>query len=214
MDAARKIMPWSQTHLDHAINFMGTNWLVIVDAYSTYLCIHATLSITAKAIMYLMEKVFAHFGYPHTIVSDNSTSLWCEELHEWCRKRGITHLTGASYPPATNCVAKRLVQSFKQALRKSALLPQATLNEILMHYRRTPLEYGYSPNKLMNGQQMQYRIAVLLLSSAHLAYGKQWKTKEWIDKLATKDQDKMGAVCYDMYCGPVKTENMHGYQLW
>ena len=26
--------PWSRVHLDHAINFMGTNWLVITDAYS------------------------------------------------------------------------------------------------------------------------------------------------------------------------------------
>ncbi|XP_052824436.1 uncharacterized protein K02A2.6-like [Octopus bimaculoides] len=26
--------PWSRLHLDHAINFMGRDWLVITDAYS------------------------------------------------------------------------------------------------------------------------------------------------------------------------------------
>ena len=32
--------PWSRLHLDHAINFLGRNWLVLVDAYSKYPCIH------------------------------------------------------------------------------------------------------------------------------------------------------------------------------
>ena len=34
--------PWSRLHLDHAVNFMGSNWLVLVDAYSKYPCIHKT----------------------------------------------------------------------------------------------------------------------------------------------------------------------------
>ena len=33
---------WSRLHLDHAINFMGKDWLVITDAYSKYPCIHPT----------------------------------------------------------------------------------------------------------------------------------------------------------------------------
>nr|KAG5712925.1 hypothetical protein BaRGS_007522 [Batillaria attramentaria] len=37
--------PWSRVHLDHAINFMGTNWLVITDAYSKYPCIHNVIHV-------------------------------------------------------------------------------------------------------------------------------------------------------------------------
>ena len=36
--------PWSRIHVDHAINFLGTNWLVLVDAYSKYPSIHPTTS--------------------------------------------------------------------------------------------------------------------------------------------------------------------------
>ena len=36
--------PWSRVHIDHAINFMGSNWLVMVDAYSKYPSIHRTTS--------------------------------------------------------------------------------------------------------------------------------------------------------------------------
>ena len=58
--------PWSRIHIDHAINFLGTNWLIVVDAFSKYPCIHSTASITSKATMDLLEKDFAHFGYPHS----------------------------------------------------------------------------------------------------------------------------------------------------
>ena len=72
--------PWSRLHLDHAINFLGSNWLVMVDAYSKYPCIHPTTSTSSKATTDLLEQDFAHFGYPHTIVTDNSTSFLSEEF--------------------------------------------------------------------------------------------------------------------------------------
>jgi len=28
--------PWSRLHIDHAINFLGFNWLVVTDAYTKY----------------------------------------------------------------------------------------------------------------------------------------------------------------------------------
>ena len=104
--------PWSRIHIDHAINFMGSNWLIVTDAYSKYPCIHQTCSTSTKATTTLLEEDFAHFGYPHTIVSDNATTFSSAEFQEWCHYRGIKHLTGAPYHPATNGAAERLVQSF------------------------------------------------------------------------------------------------------
>ena len=56
--------PWSRLHLDHAINFLGRNWLVLVDAYSKYPCIHPTTSTSSKSTTAILEQEFAHFGYP------------------------------------------------------------------------------------------------------------------------------------------------------
>ena len=56
--------PWSRIHVDHAINFLGTNWLVLVDAYSKYPCIHPTTSTSTKATTDLLEQDFAHFWVP------------------------------------------------------------------------------------------------------------------------------------------------------
>ena len=164
---------WSRIHIDHAVNFMGHTWLVLVDAYSKYPIVHATSSTSSKATIQLLEEDFAHFGFPHTIVSDNATSFTSEEFQEWCSERGITHLSGAPYHPATNGAAERLVQSFKSSLRKSSLPPKSALQEFLMIYRRTPLPSGMSPSELLNGRQIRTKIDVLVPSHLHIAQGMQ-----------------------------------------
>ena len=92
--------PWSRIHVDHAVNFMGKNWLVMVDSYSKYPCIHPTSSITARTTMDLLEMDFAHFGYPHTLVTDNAPTFTSEEFQEFLRERGILLVRGAPYHPA------------------------------------------------------------------------------------------------------------------
>nr|KAG5695716.1 hypothetical protein BaRGS_004461 [Batillaria attramentaria] len=201
--------PWSRVHLDHAINFMGTNWLVITDAYSKYPCIHPTSSTSTRATLDLLEEDFAHFGYPHTLVSDNATAFVSEEFQSWRKERGITHLTGAPYHPATNGAAERLVQTFKQALRKSSLPPKRALQEFLMQYRRMPTSCGFSPSELLMSRQIRTRIDTLLPSPAHIAQGKQ--SKEASKTQVTPDpggvakvtrQYKAGDPVYALYYGP------------
>jgi len=194
--------PWSRVHIDHAIEFMGTNWLVMVDAYSKYPCIHATSSTSTKTTTALLEEDFAHFGYPHTIVSDNATSFTSEEFQQWCGERGIVHLTGAPYHPATNGAAERLVQSFKKSLKKSSLLPKAALQEFLMLYRRTPLSIGFSPSELLNSRQIRTKIDALIPAPAHLFQAKQMPAKP-----VAKIEFAVGTPCYALYCGPRRTQD-------
>ena len=196
--------PWSRLHLDHAINFLGSNWLVLTDAFSKYPCIHPTQAVTAKATIDLLEIDFAHFGYPHTIVTDNATAFMSDEFQSWCKERGITHLTGAPYHPSTNGAAERLVQTFKQALRKSNLPPRRALQVFLMQYRRTPNSTGYSPSELLNSRQIRTKIDTLLPSPAHIAQGRQAKEatksqlQETVSKLSHcyKIGDPVYALCF------------------
>ena len=195
--------PWSRVHIDHVINFMGSNWLVMIDAYSKYPCIHPTTSTSTKSTTELLEQDFAHFGYPHTIVSDNATTFMSSEFQAWCHERGITHLTGAPYHPATNGAAERLVQTFKQTLKKSSLSPRQSLQEFLMQYRRTPLASGYSPSELLNGRQIRTKIDILLPSPAHTAQGKQAREATKSQTVAKlKYTYSVGTPCYALYCGP------------
>ena len=123
---------------------------MLIDAYSNYPCIHIATSTSRKAIIDLLEQDFAHFGFPHTLVTDNATTFTSTEFQDWCTSRGIVHLTGAPYHPATNGAAERLIQTIKKSMIKSNLSPRSALNQFLIQYRRTPLAGGYSPSELLN----------------------------------------------------------------
>ena len=201
--------PWSRLHLDHAINFLGRNWLVLVDAYSKYPCIHPTTSTSSKSTTAILEQEFAHFGYPHTLVTDNATTFMSQQFQAWCKQRGIVHLTGAPYHPATNGAAERLIQSFKQALRKSSLPPKEALQEFLMQYRRIPFASGLSPSELLNGRRIRTKIDTLVPSIPHLLQGRQSKQaskhsnaedSEVVSKV--EHHYSLGDPCYALYFGP------------
>ena len=201
--------PWSRLHLDHAINFLGRNWLVLVDAYSKYPCIHPTTSTSSKSTTAILEQEFAHFGYPHTLVTDNATTFMSQEFQAWCKQRGIVHLTGAPYHPATNRAAERLIQSFKQALRKSSLPPKEALQEFLMQYRRIPFASGLSPSELLNGRRIRTKIDTLVPSIPHLLQGRQSRQaskhsnaedSEVVSKV--EHHYSLGDPCYALYFGP------------
>ena len=67
--------PWGRLHIDHGISFLGHEWLVLVDAYSKYPCIHTSGSTSTKSTTELLKQGFAHFGYLHTLVTDNATTF-------------------------------------------------------------------------------------------------------------------------------------------
>jgi len=84
-------------------------------------------------------------------------------------------LTGAPYHPATNGAAKRLGQTFKQALKKSTEAPKDALQDFLTIFQSAPLSSGYLSSDLLNGRQIHTKIDPLLPSPAHTAQGKQVK---------------------------------------
>ena len=168
--------------MDHAVN-LGNKWLVIVDTYSKYPCIYPTTTVSSKSTMALLEETFAHLGCPHSLVMDNASSFTSGEFPEWCKDRGIVHLSGAPYHPAMNGAAERLVQTFKIALKKSNLPCKSALQEFFMQYRHTLLAGGYSPSELLTGRQIRTKIDVLLASPAYAAQRRQLKQTPHPSKL-------------------------------
>ena len=151
--------------MDHAIDFLGQHWLVVINAFSKYPCINPTTSVSTRTTINLLEDSFTHFGYPHTIVSDNATTFTSEVFQQYCKKRGIVHLTGTLYHSATNGAAERLIKTFKEAFCKSSKPSKQALQEFLLMYRRTPTHCSYSPSELLNyfhGCQIRTMIDTLI----------------------------------------------------
>lgn len=153
--------PWAQIHVDYAGPFMGQMFLVIVDAHSKWLeVLTVGATATAKRTIDKLRAVFATHGLPETIVSDNGSVFKCAEFEQFTRGNGIRHVFTAPYHPASNGLAERAVQSFKQAMKcMDGMDINTKLSQFLFKYRLTPhTSTGQSPSQLLMGRQLRSRL--------------------------------------------------------
>ena len=95
-------------------------WLLLIDAYSKWLEVHAMSSSTAQATVQQLKKIFATHGrLPQMIISDNGPQFVSEEFKPFSSSRGIQHNTVAPHHPRSNGEAERLVETFKQSIDKA-----------------------------------------------------------------------------------------------
>ena len=110
----------------------------------------------------VLRDLFARFGIPEQIVSDNDAQFVSEDFHAFVRCNGIRHITSAPYHPATNGLAERAVQTFKQALRsmhQSSKPVKEKLAKFLIAYRNTlHSTTGASPAELLLRRPLRTRL--------------------------------------------------------
>ncbi|XP_052748659.1 uncharacterized protein K02A2.6-like [Galleria mellonella] len=145
--------PWSRIHIDYAGPFFDQYFLIVVDAYTKWLEVIPTTSITTTATIKILKNLFTTFGLPITIVSDNGRQFRSEEMMTFLKENGIQSKFTAPFHPSTNGQAERYVQTFKNKI-KSMIHEKGTLMEklsrFLMMYRKTPNNTtGLSPAEMM-----------------------------------------------------------------
>ena len=124
------------------------------------------------------------------------------------KREGSSTWLGVPYHPSTNGAAERLVQTFKQTLRKSAQLPKKALLDFLRQYRRTPTDSGFSPSQLLNGRQIRTKLDAILPSPARIMQGKQTRAISSNDDSRHPIHNfKAGDPCYALYFGPKQTKD-------
>ena len=105
----------------------------------------------STTIIKILESLFARYGNPITLVSDNQSSFISKEIEEFLRTKGIKHLTISPYVAATNGQAERMVGALKTCLRTLSNQGSAyeKLQKFLLAYRRAPHAVtGVSPASL------------------------------------------------------------------
>ncbi|UYV75052.1 hypothetical protein LAZ67_12002238 [Cordylochernes scorpioides] len=111
--------PWHRLHLDLAGPFMGRMFMVLVDAYTKWLEIVIIKDITSRTIIGHLREIFARFGLPEILVTDNGRQFVSSEFEEFTTINGIRHTKTSPYNPSTNGFAERYVREFKNSLRKN-----------------------------------------------------------------------------------------------
>ena len=122
-------------------------------------------STTSAQTIVALREIFARFGLPRQLVSDNGPQFSSEEFELFLSSNGVKHLPTAPYHPASNGEAERFVQTVKQALRsglqKGVPLERA-LASFLLQYRVTPhATTGVSPSTMFFGRSLRTRLDLL-----------------------------------------------------
>ena len=77
-------------------------FLVIVDAYSKYVQIIPMKTATSVGTIKALRRLFATFGLPIHIITDNGSRFTSSEFDTFLCKNGIAHTCSALGHPETN----------------------------------------------------------------------------------------------------------------
>ncbi|KAK3739921.1 hypothetical protein QZH41_004932 [Actinostola sp. cb2023] len=180
-------------HVDYA-EFEGVYYLVVVDAHSKWPEVFATSSTTATKTIDLLSVLFAAYGLPEELVSDNGPQFTSEEFGNFMKRNGITHTRTPPYHPASNGAAERYVQTLKHALKTSQVdkgqTTQQRLSSFLFSYRNTPHTVtDQTPAELFLKRKPRTRLSLLQPNLAQHVEEKQQVEKEQHDQGRTKTRE-------------------------
>ncbi|KAL0820594.1 hypothetical protein ABMA28_006437 [Loxostege sticticalis] len=157
--------PWSRLHLDFLGPIAGNKYFVIVDSSSKWIEIFKMPYTTAQMVINKLREVFARFGLPKQIVSDNGPPFSSEELSSFCQNNGIDHIFTAPYHPSSNGAAENAVKLCKRVIKKALIQKvevELALNRFLLIYRNTVHNTtGDSPSQLLLGRMVRTRLDCL-----------------------------------------------------
>ncbi|KAJ8351850.1 hypothetical protein SKAU_G00233260 [Synaphobranchus kaupii] len=176
-------VPWSRLHIDYAGPFQGKMFLVIVDAHSKWIDVYPTSSATSETTIEKLRQCFSTHGLPQMIVSDNGTCFTSAEFELFMQKNGIQHVTSAPFHPASNGLAERAVQTFKEGLKKAKGGTMETkLARFLFNYRITPqTTTGLSPAEMLMSRRLRSTLDLLLPDVKSRVRRNQLRQKEQHD---------------------------------
>ena len=108
--------PWSRLYIDFAGPMEDHMLLVIIDAHSKWIEAIGVRLATSAVVMQCLRSVFARFGVPDMVVSDNGTCFVSSEFEHFLERNSIRLTTPAPYHPASNSLDERAVQIVKKSL--------------------------------------------------------------------------------------------------
>ena len=166
--------PWKRVAMDLCEHNQHT-YLVISDYYSRFLEILDLPSTTSSKVIQKIKGVFARYGIPDEIVSDNGPQFASAEFAEFAKQFDFKHCTSSPHHPQGNGHAERAVQTAKKILKQNDPLMA------LMSYRATTCSStGYSPAELLMGRKIRTTLPILEKSLL----------PKWPNKIVVKNKDR------------------------
>ena len=148
--------PWERVHVDYG-EWNNHHFLVLVDTFSKWPEVKVTSTTTAKMTINLLSDIFARFGFPQILVSDNGSQFMLMEFLNFLSQHHIIHHKSPPYHLATNGLAENMVKSVKSHLKKykydGTTNIHCTIADFLRTYRNVPHTFtGIPPAHLVLAQ--------------------------------------------------------------
>ena len=144
--------PWQRVGTD-LFEWLGEHYLLVVDYYSRWIEVSHLKTMTSNAVIHSLKTIFARFGIPELVYSDNGTQYTSSEFARFSQFYGFKHVTSSPHHPSGNGEAERAVQTIKNLLKKEQDPFLA-----LLSYRSTPLSQGQSPSELLMKRKLRTRV--------------------------------------------------------
>ena len=101
--------PWAKIGAD-LCEFNGRTLLVVCDYYSNYIEVENIHKITSSGVIKVLKTLFARYGVPDTVISDNGPQFASKEFSSFASTSGFVHTTSSPCYPQSNRKAENAVK--------------------------------------------------------------------------------------------------------
>ena len=110
------------------------------------------MSMTAHHVAIHIKQIFAEYGWPDVLVSDNGPCYASEIFKRLNEEDQVNHITILPHYPQSNGLAEKYIQIVKNLFHKAKEEGQ-DLHKCLMAYRNTPLSsHLQSPMQILSNR--------------------------------------------------------------
>ena len=202
--------PWEGIHVDFAGPFLGKMYLVVVDSHSKWPEVFEMSSTSSEQTVSTLRKLFASYGLPLQLVSDNGPQFTSSCFEQFMKGNGVKHIRCAPYHPSSNRLAERFVRSFKEALKTGSSSGVSTIqrlaNFLLSYCATLHATTGCSPSSLFLRRELRTRLDLLKPSCSDQVVQKQ---------TTQSDHHNLHARAHEFNIGQtVMIRNFQGQPKW
>ena len=160
---------WEKLYMDWGYIEDQGNILVIVDAGSCLIEAFPAGKRTSQTVKVHLNQIFARFGMPRILVSDNGPEFASSNLKQWCESLEIKKMESPIYHPRANGFAERAVQTMKRSIQAWSTNLNASfgafLQRALMKNRNTSKTRGKTPLNCYGDAKYDFQQSLILIWS-------------------------------------------------
>ena len=168
----------------------GRSIIAVIDYYSRYFECAFLRSTTADRVIEFLDTVFARFGFPDSIRTDNGPQFVSDTFQQYLDDSGIKWISTTPLWPRANGEIERTNRTLLKTLKIAKMnnLDLASeLRKFLIAYRSTPhCSTGIAPYTLMFNRDMKTKLPALSSSDPDNTLAEQAAERDALRKLSSK----------------------------